>query len=164
MKPFAPAPKAPLILLGVALIMQPISASAETCTVEHCHDGDTCTLICSGEKTKVRLHCIDAPEIQQGDWGKKSRDVLKTRLIPRSTVELQEKTKDRYGRTVGVIHQGGVNINLQMVHSGWAATYPKYCAEPVYYQAQDDAQATMRGIWQQPGTHQQPWEWRTQQR
>lgn len=148
-------------LAALAAILASItSAHADTCIVDHCHDGDTCTLICAGEKTKVRLHCIDAPEIGQADWGTQSRDALKNRLPSRSTVELQSKTKDRYRRTVGVLIYNGVNINLQMVHSGWAAVFPKYCDEPVYYQAQDDAQQNARGIWQQAGQHQQPWEWR----
>lgn len=136
----------------------------ETCQVRDCHDGDTCTLICAGQKTKVRLHCIDAPEMQQGGWGRKSRDVLINRLSEWSTVELRRIETDKYGRTVGVLVQDQVNINLQLVHSGWAATYPKYCREPVYYQAQQDAEKNRRGIWREDGFQQQPWEWRRLQR
>jgi len=56
------------------------------------------------------------------------------------TVHLQRLDTDRYGRTVGVIYHQQVNINLQMVHSGWAVAFPKYCREEVYYQAQYDAE------------------------
>ena len=146
-----------LELITAALVA---TAPADTCKVRDCHDGDTCTLICNGEKTKVRLHCIDAPEMQQGRWGRESRDVLRNRLPEWSTVELQRIDMDKYGRVVGVLVQNQVNINLQMVHSGWAATYPKYCQEQVYYQAQQDAEENRRGIWRSDGLQQRPWEWR----
>jgi endonuclease YncB( thermonuclease family) len=46
------------------------AAGAEPCAVDHCHDGDTCTLVCGRDmdtprRVKVRLHCIDAPELAQ---------------------------------------------------------------------------------------------------
>lgn len=149
-----------------ACVLSPVGAvqADQTCTVRDCHDGDTCTLICAGEKTKVRLHCIDAPEMKQAPWGENSRDVLRNRLPAGSTVELQSTTRDRYGRTVGVLLLDGVNINLHLVQSGWAVAYPKYCAEPVYYQAQKDAEANRRGVWKQDGEQRQPWEWRAAKR
>lgn len=151
-------------LAAVALLLACSVASAEICKVRDCHDGDTCTLVCDGQKTKVRLHCIDAPEMQQAGWGRESRDALRKRLPELSTVELRRVDTDKYGRTVGVLTYEQVNINLQMVHSGWAAAYPKYCHEPVYYQAQDDAEKNRRGIWREEGPQQRPWDWRKQQR
>ena len=112
----------------------------------------------------MRLHCIDAPEVAQVPWGTKSRDHLRQRAPEGAAVELRSITRDKYGRTVGVLLLDGVNLNLNQVQAGWAAAYPKYCAEPVYYQAQDDAQAQRRGIWQQAGAQQRPWEWRAEKK
>jgi len=151
-------------LLEAAAVLVLAAAPGESCQVRDCHDGDTCTLICSGQKTKVRLHCIDAPEMQQGGWGRESRDVLRKRLPNWSTVELKRIDTDKYGRTVGVLMHNQVNINLQAVHSGWAATYPKHCREQVYYQAQQDAADNRRGIWREDGLQQRPWDWRQLQR
>ena len=142
----------------------PGAISGERCALDHCHDGDTCTLICAGERVKVRLHCIDAPEMAQAPWGTKSRDHLRQRAPEGAAVELRSVTRDKYGRTVGVLLLDGVNLNLNQVQAGWAAAYPKYCAEPVYYQAQDDAQAQRRGIWQEAGAQQRPWEWRAEKK
>jgi endonuclease YncB( thermonuclease family) len=150
-----------------ALILALSGGSAiagDRCALDHCHDGDTCTLICAGERVKVRLHCIDAPERAQAPWGAKSRDYLRERAPAGAAVELRSVTRDKYGRTVGVLLVDGVNLNLNQVQAGWAAAYPKYCAEPVYYQAQDDAQAQRRGIWQQDGAQQRPWEWRAEKK
>jgi endonuclease YncB( thermonuclease family) len=147
-----------------ALLLVVGNAAADSCKIRDCHDGDTCSLLCSGEIVKLRLHCIDAPELKQTPWGELSRDALRKRLPAGSTVEIDEIGKDRYGRTVGVIMQGGVNINLQQVHSGWAVAYPKYCAEPIYYQAQDDAERSQRGVWRSEGDQRRPWEWRASNR
>ena len=153
---------------AVAALFMALAASGaiagERCTLDHCHDGDTCTLICAGERVKVRLHCIDAPEMAQAPWGAKSRDHLRQRTPEGAAVELRSVTRDKYGRTVGVLLLDGVNLNLNQVQAGWAAAYPKYCAEPVYYQAQDDAQAQRRGIWQQDGAQQRPWDWRAEKK
>lgn len=150
-------------LLIIGVLAGVISASVqarESCIVDHCHDGDTCTLVCAGERVKVRLHCIDAPEMAQVPWGAQSRDHLRERATIGATVDLVSVTRDKYGRTVGVLLRDGVNLNLNQVQAGWAAVYPKYCADPVYYQAQADAQAHGRGIWRVEGEQQRPWDWR----
>ena len=149
----------------VALALLALSrAHAEPCTVDHCHYGDTCTLVCADARVKVRLHCIDAPEMSQAPWGANSRDYLRQRARSGAAVELVSVTRDKYQRTVGVILLDGVNLNLNQVHAGWAVAYPKYCAEPIYYQAQEDAAAARRGVWATEGEQQRPWEWRHSRR
>lgn len=141
------------------------TASAEQCIVDHCHDGDTCTLRCGigsdvVRRVKVRLHCIDAPEIGQEPWGRWSAQGLQHYAPAGAKVELVPLRPDKYGRMVGVLRLNGASLNLEMVRQGFAAVYEKYCAEPAYYQAQDEARAAGRGIWSQPGVQQRPWEWR----
>jgi endonuclease YncB( thermonuclease family) len=36
---------------------------------------------------------------------------------------IKEYGQDRYGRTLGVVSQGGKNVNLEMVESGYAKLY-----------------------------------------
>lgn len=140
-------------------------AHAEQCLVVHCHDGDTCTLRCGMEsdvmrRVKVRLHCIDAPEIDQEPWGKRSAQALRNYAPAGTQVELVALKEDRYGRTVGVLRLKIVSLNLELVRQGFAAVYEKYCTDPAYYDAQGQAQAARRGIWSVPGAQQRPWEWR----
>ncbi len=133
----------------------------QTCTVNSVYDGDTMRVTCNGKRMKVRLHCIDAPEMKQRPWGKESRDYLRS-ITPEHVIVIS-KTKDRYGRTVGeVIAVGEVrkNLNLVMVRSGQAVVYPKYCNDRQFYQAEGEAKKTASGVWEKPGTHQRPWEWR----
>ena len=139
------------------------AACAEPCAVDHCHDGDTCTLICGQgtdtvRRVKVRLHCIDAPELFQAQWGRWSAEALRWYAPVGSVVDLERGASDRYGRIVGVLHVRGVRVNVEMVRQGFAAVYERYCAEPVYYEARDEAKAAGRGIWAVPGPQQRPWE------
>lgn len=152
------------LVVAIIGLLSTCGLHAESCRVDHCHDGDTCTLECAGERVKVRLYCIDAPELLQAPWGEQSRDHLRGRIPPAASVDLVSVTRDKYGRTVGVLLFDGMNVNLNQVQSGWAAAYPKYCADPVYYQAQADAQAQRRGIWQVEGEQQRPWDWRGRNR
>ncbi len=153
--------------LPVLLLLTTTTALAEPCTIDHCHDGDTCTLICgmgtdTARRVKVRLYCIDAPEIAQTPWGKLSRDNLHRMADAGDVVDLEAMTRDRYGRTVGVIYRQGVNLNLEQVKSGSAAVYPRYCSDQQFYSAQDSAKGAHKGIWSEQGAQQTPWEWRRQ--
>ncbi|MBK1723847.1 thermonuclease family protein [Thiocystis violacea] len=128
------------------------------CMINSIYDGDTLRATCGAEKVKVRLYCIDTPEMGQRPWGTESRDYLR-RIAP-STVRLVEHDKDRYGRIVGEVFDGETSLNLAMVAAGRAAVYPRYCNESRFYAAQEQAKTAGRGIWEKPGDQQQPWTWR----
>ena len=137
------------------------SNSDMSCSINSIYDGDTMRLSCNGKRMKVRLYCIDAPEIRQRPWGKESRDYL--RSITPKQVTVIAKTKDRYGRTVGEVitaDQRRENLNLAMVRSGRAVVYPKYCNDQQYYQEEQEAKKNRSGVWDKPGLHQTPWQWR----
>ena len=94
--------------------------------IKSCYDGDTCTTT-QGEK--IRLACIDTPEIR----GKRSdpipakvaRDFLNN-LVKGKEVAIRRVTEDRYGRTVGEISINGVNLQQELVNEGHAKIYKKY--------------------------------------
>jgi endonuclease YncB( thermonuclease family) len=99
------------------------AAGAESCAVDHCHDGDTCTLVCgrytdTPRRVKVRLHCIDAPELAQAPWGRWSAEALRWYVPVGSVVDLEAVTTDRYGRIVGVLFARDVRVNVEMVRQG----------------------------------------------
>ena len=136
------------------------TTTTKECTVSSVYDGDTMRVKCEGELMKVRLHCIDTPEMGQRPWGKESRDYLRG-LAPRgSSVQIKGHKKDRYGRLIGEVMKDGVNLNLAMVREGQAAVYVKYCKDAQYDEAENSAKKASIGIWSKPGTHQQPWTWR----
>jgi len=131
--------------------------STQTCSVLKIYDGDTMTLNCKGEKVKIRLYCIDAPEMKQRPWGKQSRDAL--RMMTPRTVELRKVSIDKYGRTVGEVFAPSAteSLNLQMVKQGQAAVYRKYCNNIGYFKVEEHTREIKQGIWSQAGLQQKPW-------
>jgi len=125
------------------------------CRVLHISDGDTLRASCRGETVRIRLYCIDAPELDQRPWGEASRDHLR-RLTP-PTVRVVEHDRDRYGRLIGELFDGDTSLNLALVAAGWAAVYPQYCQAPRYYAAEREARRAGLGIWSEEGDWQRPW-------
>jgi len=132
--------------------------AAMSCAVTRVTDGDSVNLTCAGQQVRVRLYCIDAPEMDQGQWGAQSRDYLRQLITP--TVTLYSHDTDRYDRVIGEIIADGRNLNRALVQAGWAAEYPQYCRDRRYRADQAVAQEMGAGIWAVPGLHQRPWEWR----
>jgi len=136
-----------------------------SCEVASIYDGDTMRVRCDGEMMKVRLYCIDAPEMGQKPWGRESRDYL--RAIMPERVLVRPVTKDRYGRTVGEVFtpaDSRRSLNLSLVSAGRAAVYDRYCSDSGYLGAQRNAVAGSVGIWRVPGQQQHPWVWRQTRR
>jgi endonuclease YncB( thermonuclease family) len=88
-----------------------------------------------GQKLKIRLAYIDAPEVghagmggvppnSQKDqpFGQQSRDSL-LEMVDRKQVQIDSKAVDQYGRIVGVVSLDGLNINQEQVKRGlaWSA-------------------------------------------
>ena len=118
-------------------------------------DGDTITILQDKQQTKVRLYGIDAPEKKQ-DYGQKSKQFLAS-LIAGQVVEVEPKGKDRYKRTLGIIHYKDQDINAQMVLNGYAWAYVKYSR--IYVDQEKTARENKRGLWQSSDPA-PPWEWR----
>lgn len=134
------------------------------CTVESVHDGDSMRVRCQGNKPsqRVRIHQIDAPEIDQ-PYGKKARDILRE-LCPRgSVVTLAEHSSDQYGRMLAEVSCGGKNVNREMVASGAAWAYEQHVEDPSLLTLQKQARQNRRGLWAGKNP-QAPWEWRRRQR
>ena len=102
------------------------SNNSENIKIETCYDGDTCSSI-QGEK--IRLACIDAPELkgEKADPipAKQARDYLNSFVAGRD-VDIRRITKDRYNRTVAELSINGINIQQIMVKKGYAKIYSKY--------------------------------------
>lgn len=117
------------------------------CEVESIYDGDTMRVRCNGRRERVRLNCIDAPEMGQEPWGRISRDRLR-RITPAVVVLLPKPTgrgmRDRFGRIVADVITPDAqrrNLSLQMVATGHAAVYGKYCDEARFFWMEEVARS-----------------------
>jgi endonuclease YncB( thermonuclease family) len=150
-----------LALLPMAVAQAPVGASPGA-TVISVGDGDTIRVRMNGKPITVRLACIDAPETAQSPYGQQSRRYLQQRLPVGSTVTLEQKTSDRYGRLVAEVFNG-ININLAMVEDGQAFVYRQYlsgCDAKEYLDAEYRASRRRYGVWQVDGGITRPWDFR----
>lgn len=152
----------------------PVSNSfseGELARVLNVHDGDTVNIFYKGEKYRVRLIGIDAPELKQGPWGIRAREHLKEIIQKEGgqvQVELDVQTNDRYGRLLAYLRGAdGTLINKEMIEDGYAVllTVPpdiKHVDE--FRSAQREARDEGRGFWSEGGLRESPSEFRKRTR
>ena len=101
-------------------------ANTDKIIIENCYDGDTCT---TTNKEKIRLACIDTPEIRgkkaDPEKAKYVRDYLNS-LIKGKEITIRRITYDRYGRTVAELYKNKINLQKHLVEIGLAKIYKKY--------------------------------------
>ena len=144
-------------LITILLLTQSLFADEITAKVVKVYDGDTVTLS-TGDR--IRLLDIDTPEIAQPN-GKASRDHLRA-LIFNQVVTVKWSKRDRYKRILGTILHDNQNINMMMIHDGWAWWYHKYSNSKEAEKLQQQAKDSKRGIWK--GNPVAPWEYRKRKR
>ena len=110
-------------------------------------DGDSLTLeLPDGERVRVRLYGIDAPEKDQ-DFALPARKKL-TRLVYDKPVRVEVQDIDKYGRYVGKVYAGARYVNRFMLKEGLAWLYRHYAADDaVLAEAEARARAAARVIW-----------------
>ena len=149
-----------LVLLYLALL--PLSATAEEQIgrVVGIADGDTLTILDDRkQQIKVRLAEIDTPESAQ-PYGTRAKQEL-SRLVHGKTVIVKIQDIDRYGRMVGRVYVGELDVNAEMVKLGAAWVYRKYASDQSLYALEKQAKQKRAGIWNLPEAEQiPPWEWR----
>ncbi len=115
-----------------------------------------------GEVMKIRMFGIDAPEKAQ-DYGIESKQALE-KLVNGKTLEIEEKNRDRYGRTVAVVYVDGKNVNEEMVKNGHAWWYQEYDKKDTKMQAyQENAKKNKLGLFGKRG-YVEPWNYRKEKK
>ena len=160
--------KTVLILYLILLFAMPVCAETDIKgMVRHVYDGDTALVISrNAGKVKVRLYGIDAPETDKPGKpgqpvGSQAKRMLMYKILGR-TVNVEVRDKDQYGRVVGVVRQGGRDVNAEMVREGMAWAYRQYlhgAYASEYIALEENARRHRIGIWRQ-GNPQPPWVFR----
>ena len=122
-------------------------------------DGDTIHI----NNIKYRLHGIDAPEIKQHcqvngqkyNCGVQSKNFLES-LIENKEITCKQKNIDKYKRIIATCYIEELNLNKEMVKSGWAIAYRYYSKK--YINDEYFAQKNKLGMWQ--GSFLEPRKWR----
>ena len=133
-----------------------------TGTVVRVADGDTFTLLIDGNKqVRVRLYGIDCPERGQ-PYSRVATDHLKT-LLAQGKVKVTEMDTDRYGRTVGMVYAGRVNVNESLLANGLAWHSTAFDKNPAWAKLEATAREQHLGLWKQANPT-APWIWRKRKR
>ncbi len=123
-------------------------------------DGDT--IMIAGQH--IRLEGIDAPEMAQAcftasgaSWpcGREAAKVLGALTIGRDFA-CDSRGTDKYGRMLAICYAGGLDLNAEMVRTGYAWAFVKYSQE--YANTEATARAAKAGVWQ--GKSEAPWDFR----
>jgi endonuclease YncB( thermonuclease family) len=116
--------------LAAAVLSAVVAATAPYCPatdaqgrpawrVEMINDGDTVTLLdTAGQRVRVRLVGIDAPELDQ-PMGRESRAALAAKLTG-GIVRVEGDARDQHGRLLGTLRLADRDLNREMVAEGWA--------------------------------------------
>ena len=116
----------------------------------------------TGEVIKIRMFGIDAPEKTQ-DYGSESKQALE-KMVNGKTLEIEEKNRDRYGRTVAVVYVNGKNVNEEMVKNGNAWWYQEYDKKDTKMQAyQENAKKNKLGLFGKK-EYVEPWNYRKEKK
>jgi endonuclease YncB( thermonuclease family) len=126
-------------------------------TVTRVADGDSLVVsLADGRPSEVRLHGIDAPELDQA-FGREAREHLR-RLTLGERVELQLHGVDPYGRHLAVAHLAVAtrdegDLGLLQIRAGQAWHNVRYAAEQpasrreLYAAAEREARRARAGLW-----------------
>jgi len=152
-----------LITLIIILFYQICHANEEGLII-NVVDGDTVHLLNDNqEKLKVRLHHIDAPELDQY-YGKESKFALEQLILNKKVTVISDK-KDKYKRLLGVISLDEVDVNLEMIKAGAAWHFKKYAKFDqskdqylIYDENEYQAKLKKIGLWKEKAIS--PWLWR----
>lgn len=138
------------------------TAQAWQAEVVSVSDGDSFRVKRDRRVFKVRLYGIDSPEIEQ-THGRAARDLARQWLETGQQVEVKPMYKDSYGRTVALVWAGDKLVNEELVKSGAAWVYLRFCRSQDICQSmaalQDEARQGRRGLWQEERPE-PPWQWK----
>jgi endonuclease YncB( thermonuclease family) len=136
---------------GLALMLLSLVALGGAQTVHEgrviaVDDGDTLTVLTrTGARLRIRLAEIDAPELAQR-YGQRARQSL-AHLTLQRPVRIVEQTKDRYGRIVGRVYVGELDVSAELLRLGMAWSYRQYAQDPALYPLEQQARAARQGLW-----------------
>ena len=114
-------------------------------------DGDTITILSSGKKEKIRFAQIDTPETSHfgsptQPFGKEAGAALR-QMVAGKNVRVEVEAVDQYGRNVGTVYVGGLNVNRELVKNGFAWVYRQYAHDPELLELEKAARSKRIGLW-----------------
>ena len=164
-----------LIMILCVLLLAASTACAWRGKVVGVHDADTIVVEReNGQKAKIRLFGVDAPEVQvPGRWktqpyARVATDFVRAMFMGEdggAQVTIFEMGES-YGRVVGAVIQleNGLTVQEELVAAGLAWVDPRYCRKSIpeclfWFELEAQARKERRGLWKDDNPA-PPWKWR----
>ena len=151
-----------LLLLLPLLAAGAASAATIQGTVVRVVDGDTIYVQLADRVEKIRYIGVNAPEIHHPlkgqEPGGREAAAVNRRLVGGRHVrlELDVRTRDRYGRLLAYVWVGDTMINAELVREGYAQVMtvpPNVKYQELFVMLQREARHAGRGLWLKPVAH-----------
>ena len=149
----------PLALLLLPLLAVGAAAAAPIeGTVVKVVDGDTIHVQLAARVEKIRYIGVDAPELHHPARGEEpggreaaqaNRDLVSGRRV---RLELDVRTRDRWGRLLAYVWVGGTMVNAELVRLGYAQVMtvpPNVRYHALFLALQREARDAHRGLWRE---------------
>jgi endonuclease YncB( thermonuclease family) len=109
-------------------------------------DGDTLTMkTADGRALRIRLAEIDTPE--KGEpFSNRARGAL-NQMVRDRDIAVRLFDVDSYGRIVGRVYVGELDVNAALVEQGLAVVYRRWAEDPRLYELEEEARAAKLGVW-----------------
>lgn len=121
-------------------------------------DGDTFVLLDSNKvQYTIRVAAIDCPEKKQA-FGTVATDYVSSQIFGKY-VEIKNTSKDRYGRTIGMVFYDNKNLSEELLKVGLAWHYKRYSKSTKLQKLEDTARLNKIGLWIDKNPI-PPYEWR----
>ena len=137
-------------------------------------DGDTIDVQIGDEAFGVRFLGVDTPESyyqgqSQGEPAQKAKKFLRTTLRRDDPVviELDQQPCDMYGRLLGYVRKGNMDVNQEILRQGWGVNFcifPNLSRCEQYGRVLEQAQAARRGLFAFDAAVEVPYLWRAKVR
>src|SRR5215831_5176098 len=145
-----------LLLLLPLIAAGAVSAGTIEGTVVRVVDGDTIYVQLADRVEKIRYIGVDAPELHHPlkgeEPGGREATAVNRRLVAGRHVrlELDVRTRDRYGRLLAYVWVGDTMINAELVRRGYAQVMtvpPNVKYQEMFVTLQRQARDAHRGLW-----------------
>ena len=112
-------------------------------------DGDTLDIADAQDNiTRIRLHGIDTPE--RGKFYAAEATAQLHNLCKDKPIKLGTIGDGGYGRVSANLYCAHIFVNAALIESGAAITSIKYADDPSFYELQNRAQQSCKGVWANP--------------
>ena len=144
------------LLLPLLAAASPASAGSVEGTVVRIVDGDTIYVQLADRVEKIRYIGVNAPEVHhplkgEEPGGREAAEVNRRLVDGRHVrLELDVRTRDRYGRLLAYVWAGDTMVNAELVRLGYAQVVtvpPNVRYQQLFIKLQREARDSHRGLW-----------------